>query len=111
MSAEVTVLQERLLAQEDAQLRLANQLTLLHDQNQQLRTTVVALEAHLERKGREMQALAGLVDVDAAIAPLQGSSPAGGGGGPSSAGSPSRAGFALSGDEMPTSRTTPTLAR
>ena len=70
MLAEVTVLQERLLAQEDAQLRLSNQLTLLHDQNQQLRTTVVALEAHLERKGREVQALAGLVDVDAAIAPL-----------------------------------------
>ena len=70
MSAEVTVLQERLLAQEDAQLRLSNQLALLHDQNQQLRTTAVALEAHLERKGREVQALAGLVDVDAAIAPL-----------------------------------------
>ena len=28
------------------------------------------LEAHLERKGREVQSLAGLVDVDAAIAPL-----------------------------------------
>ena len=49
MSAEVTVLQERLLAQEDAQLRLSNQLTLLHDQNQQLRTTVVALEAQEAR--------------------------------------------------------------
>ena len=78
MSAEVAVLQERLLAQEDVQLRLSNQLTLLHDQNQQLRTTVVALEAHLERKGREVQTLAGLVDVAAAIAPLLGS-PAGGG--------------------------------
>ena len=64
MSNDVAVLQQRLASAEAAAARLSNQVTVGAEQNKALRTTVVGLEASVERKAREIQALAALVDVD-----------------------------------------------
>ena len=64
MAADMVVLHERLAAQEQANARLTGQLSVAVAQNKHLRTAIVGLEASLERRGKELQALAGLVDVD-----------------------------------------------